>query len=215
MTTTLLRYGVRNFSRMKKKNIVITVICAVSLPFAGGCTSTSKTKLLSSHTTMNSGAYVSEDTQISNDIREILSQGGVDVVSGKTPVASVTAKTAKVISETATNLETLVAQLSDRGISPVVLPLAQPIIPKTALALVSSPKEIKTKKTTIFESIGVGVELPTPSLRLQTPAVSAPAPVVVTPVIEKKVAVKKSSGKRDRLVVKPKSSYKPASVARF
>ena len=183
--------------------LIYTGFCIViALPVLGGCSTTSEKTSLSNHITMNSGAYSSTDTKIGNDIKEILTHGGVDISQAGpalAPVASSPA-TPKVLSTTATNLETLVAQLSNSS-EPLPTLQTSPKSSNTALALASPQKSAsdQTHKTeVVFESI----QIPTPDTK---------------PVKEKTVKPKQTSQKTSRVThtAPAASTYKTPRVKRF
>ena len=155
---------------------------------------------MSSYTRVNSGSYIGADDTIGSDIRDILTQGGVYLSSSGYTQVVPNQETAKVLSDTAKDLDTLVSQLS----------ITEPLPSNTgvtALALVS-PGATKLKsnevKTQVFESIVV-----TP------PAHSVPVPDLSKSTTSKKKPAVKAAPKKSVIELKTKSSYKKPTVARF
>lgn len=185
---------------MKQSLSITKFTLAACLLVLGGCASTPKPDTLSSYTRVNSGSYVSADDTIGSDIRDILTQGGVYLSStGYTKVAP-NQGTARVLSDTAKDLDTLVSQLSNTS-------SLSPNTGVTALALVS-PAATKLKsnevKAQVFESIVV-----TP------PVQNIPVPDLAKPITTKENPAVKVAPKKSVIELKPKSSYKKPTVARF
>lgn len=201
-------------------NISLAIIIGC-LPVLAGCETTSSDSKKNT-VSINRGNFESQaDAKIGNDIKTILAQGGLDANNPAATTAVAKADdTPKTLSTTATDLQTLVAQL-DAGNAAAAQPpaavaqtTAQPA-KTTALALAAQPKQTKaqtqiitTTETTRFEPIGTPGELipivPPPEVAVQVPE-SKPKPVV------------RAANKTRRVVAEAEaeSSYKSPSVKRF
>lgn len=192
------------------------VIGAMTL--LAGCATTSGDTTKNT-VTIKKGSFETSDAGLGNDIKSILAQGGLDTKNpaGAVPSAVVD-DTPKVLSTTATDLQTLVAQLdANSAISSATPALATPKTAQTtsALALAEKPKstpaadQIETTITnTTFAPIGQPGEL-----------IPIVPPVVAETGKEKPVA--KSTKPKSRLPVQKQVSadtattYKKPTVKRF
>lgn len=206
----------------------------ISMALAACCTmllagcSTTSTEAKKSTVSINRGNFEAPaDASIGNDIKTILAQGGLDANNPAASVAVAKADdTPKTLSTTATDLQTLVAQLSaDSSASAVQTPVptqsktAAPTQPKTtALALAERPKTSKaqaqivaTTETTTFAPIGTPSELipimPSTDLAVKQPPSIGPAPTAKT--------ASRPAPKAARVVADTAGSYKTPTVKRF
>lgn len=197
-------------------NISLAIIIGC-LPVLAGCETTSSDSKKNT-VSINKGNFESPaDAKIGNDIKTILAQGGLDTNNPASASAAVKADdTPKTLSTTATDLQTLVAQLDagNAAASQTAVAAAQTKADTgktTALALAEQPKQTKaqtqiitTTETTTFEPIGTPGELIpiVPEVAAQVPE-SKPKPVA------------RASNKTRRVVVEAASSYKSPKVKRF
>jgi hypothetical protein len=203
---------------MRKSGKISVALLLGALPAIAGCTTDGTRGRL--HTvTVNSGSYQTADTKIGNDIKSILSQGGVDISNQTAPSAkpTVAQDRPKTLSTTATDLQTLVAQLDNQTGLPKQNLETAPInaattlqpTPKadaSALALTEEPKTnvIENVQTSTFPTIGNPVG-----------DLSTPVPYLTQP--EVKTVRHKATVKTKRRVAQQsdRSSYKAPTVERF
>ncbi|MCS4089664.1 hypothetical protein [Rhizobium sp. BK176] len=208
---------------MRFGNISLALIIGI-IPVISGCTTTSSDSKKASVSIKTGNFEQTGDAKIGNDIKNILAQGGLDANNpANTPVAAKSDDTPKVLSSTATDLQTLVAQLEAGNAAaatapkPTSVPSAAPQPVKTqALALAEQPKLTKaetqtqivtTTQTTTFEPIGKPGEL--------VPIMPAPE-IAQVPDVKAKPAQRPASKTR-RVVTEAadNSSYKQPTVKRF
>lgn len=201
-------------------NISLAIIIGC-MPVLAGCETTSSDAKKNT-VSINKGNFESSaEAKIGNDIKSILAQGGLDANNpAATPTAVAKADdTPKTLSTTATDLQTLVAQLSaDNSAAAAQTPatvaqVAPPTRKTTALALAEQPKQTKaqtqivtTTETTTFAPIGTPGEL--------IPIVPAPEVAVRMPEAKPKAAPR-ATNKTRRVVAESDSSYKSPTVKRF
>jgi hypothetical protein len=203
-------------------NISLAIIIGF-MPLVAGCTTTSTDTKKSTVNIKRGNFESSGEAKIGNDIKDILAQGGLDT---NNPAATQTAvvkadDTPKTLSTTATDLQTLVAQLSaDSTAAAVQTPApvtnTTPSTSKTsALALTEQPKLtraqtqiVTTTETTTFAPIGTPGEL--------VPIVPAPDIAAKTPEVKPKSSPRVANvSNKTRRVVEADSSYKSPTVKRF
>ncbi|MCV9963601.1 hypothetical protein OIU34_17010 [Pararhizobium sp. BT-229] len=199
-------------------NISLAIIIGC-MPVLAGCETTSSDAKKNT-VSINKGNFQSPaDAKIGNDIKSILAQGGLDANNpAATPTAIAKADdTPKTLSTTATDLQTLVAQLAaDNSAAQTPATVAQPAPSTgktTALALAEQPKQTKaqtqivtTTETTTFAPIGTPGEL--------IPIVPAPEVAVQVPDAKPKPAPR-ATNKTRRVVAEAENSYKSPTVKRF
>ncbi|MCZ7861819.1 hypothetical protein O9X98_10545 [Agrobacterium salinitolerans] len=197
-------------------NISLAIIIGC-LPVLAGCETTSSDSKKNT-VSINRGNFESPaDAKIGNDIKTILAQGGLDTNNpASAPAVAKADDTPKTLSTTATDLQTLVAQLDAGNAAAAQAPVtaaqakAEPA-KTTALALAEQPKQTKaqtqiitTTETTTFEPIGTPGELIpiVPEVAAQVPE-TKPKPVP------------RASNKTRRVVAEAESTYKSPTVKRF
>lgn len=197
-------------------NISLAIIIGC-LPVLAGCETTSS-DYKKNTVSINRGNFESPaDAKIGNDIKTILAQGGLDTSNPAAALGVAKADdTPKTLSTTATDLQTLVAQLdagnADAAQTPATVAQTKPEPGKTTvLALAEQPKQtraqtqiITTTETTTFEPIGTPGELIpiVPDVAVQVPE-SKPKPAA------------RAANKTRRVVAEAESSYKSPTVKRF
>jgi hypothetical protein len=204
----------KSFSR-----IALTLIVG-SLPILAGCTTTSdaaKKKTV----TIKKGNFESGEAGLGNDIQSILAQGGLNTSDpAAAPPSPATDNQIKTLSTTATDLQTLVAQLDAKGANQVDQPSSQakaaPVTASTtALALAEQPKAsggqtqiAEAVQTTTFAPIGTPGELIPITMPTVEPVKEVPKAVVET---------RKRQTPKAARVVPPQleTSYKKPTVKRF
>lgn len=148
-------------------------ILLASLPFVTGCVTRDSNGGPAGPVRISDGSYQTADARLSNDIKAILSQGGLDA-SNPSVAKSDAARPGSAVAgdlPPAGDVETLVAQISGTVAPPptVVAASAAVAAPKPS-ALGIAPQRT-SRSATVFESVGVAaaaVPVPRPS--------SAPAP---------------------------------------
>jgi hypothetical protein len=206
---------------MRFGNISLALIIGI-LPVVSGCTTTSSDSKKANVSIKTGNFEQSGDAKIGNDIKSILAQGGLDANNpANTTVAAKSDDTPKVLSSTATDLQTLVAQLEAGNAAtapkPPAVAAATPQPEKTqALALAEQPKLTKaesqtqivtTTQTTTFEPIGKPGDL--------VPIM--PAPEISQVPDAKAKPAQRPAAKTRRVVTESadNSSYKQPTVKRF
>nr|WP_250807812.1 hypothetical protein [Neorhizobium tomejilense] len=207
----------KSFSR-----IALTLIIG-SLPLLAGCTTTSDASKKNS-VTIKKGNFESADAGLGNDIKSILAQGGLNTTDPGSTVQTAQAENGvKTLSTTATDLQSLVAQLDAGNNTAVAQTTTQAksattatAAQTTALALAEQPKPNKaqtkiaeTVQTTTYAPIGA------PASEL----IPITMPVVETPNVTSKAVASRDSkpaAKSKRLVTpQVETSYKKPTVKRF
>lgn len=207
---------------MKSFGTISFALAASLLPLMAGCATTADTGKASS-VSINKGSFETADSKLGNDIKSILAQGGLNTSDPAANPAPAGGDQIKTLSTTATDLQTLVAQLDAKNATPPQSQSAQTAktvataqtvnAAKTpALALAEPPKTSAAEKqieattqTTTFASIG-------------TPGELIPLAPAVQPVVETAKAVKAVPTpvkKTRRVVEQADSSYKKPTVKRF
>jgi hypothetical protein len=209
---------------MRFGNISLALMIGI-IPVVSGCTTTSSDSKKSTVSIKTGNFEQSGDAKIGNDIKSILAQGGLDASNpANTAVAAKSDDTPKVLSSTATDLKTLVAQLEAGNAAAAATPAApaavaaatQPSSKTQALALAEQPKLtraetqtqiVTTTQTTTFEPIGKPGEL--------VPIMPAPE-IAHTPEVKPKPA-QLPAAKTRRVVADAadNKSYKQPTVKRF
>ncbi|MBY3433316.1 hypothetical protein HFN89_03940 [Rhizobium laguerreae] len=203
-------------------NISLALIIGI-IPVVSGCATTSSDSKKAAVSIKTGNFEQSSDAKIGNDIKTILAHGGLDTnnpASG--PVASKPDDTPKTLSTTATDLQTLVAQLEAGNAAaatskPPTVTAAAPSISKTqALALAEQPRLTKAEtqtrivtstQTTTFEPIGKPGDL--------VPIMPAPEVAVQVPEVKPKAASRPAAKTRRIVADADNSSYKQPTVKRF
>jgi hypothetical protein len=208
---------------MRFGNISLALIIGI-IPVMSGCTTTSSDTKKASVSIKTGNFEQSGDAKIGNDIRSILAQGGLDANNpANTTVAAKADDTPKVLSSTATDLQTLVAQLEAGNAAaatapkPTAVATAAPQAQKTqALALAEPPKLTKaetqtqivtTTQTTTFEPIGKPGDL--------VPIMPAPDIAQVPDVKARPTARPAAKTRRVVTEAADNSSYRQPTVKRF
>jgi hypothetical protein len=200
-------------------NIYLAIIIGC-MPVLAGCETTSSDSKKNT-VSINRGNFETQaDAKIGNDIKTILAQGGLDANNPASTTAVAAADdTPKTLSTTATDLQSLVAQL-DAGhtASAAQTPVATAQMTSqpgktTALALAEEPKQTKaqnqiitTTATTTFAPIGTPGEL--------IPIMPAPEVAVKAPESKPKPA-SRATNKTRRVVAQAENAYKSPTVKRF
>jgi hypothetical protein len=201
-----------NFSRISLAMLL------VATPFVAGCTTTSG-KTDKNNVTINKGAFQDAETAIGDDIQSLLAKGGVDPVTSGSQTMTAQNSGPEILSTTATDLQTLVAQLdaappkaSTNGQKSLTPAQTTATASTTALALAETPKPtpaqkiIENTQTTTFEPIGTPGEL----VPIMPPIVEE-----IKPVQTATAPTKRATNKTKRKAPEVATSYKKPSVKRF